>query len=738
MQSELQAAIAFHRIGKRPGGEPDTAQAIDLRPALLAEYRDLSALRYDFPLTLVRNAEGAASVQSLSGLIDGVLKDVAGGADGERLRAHAFRLEREIRTLVVEGASQSLSDLFDSAANRLATQTDAALADSLKRVRAALKADGDVVDCDRAMPFRLVRHLWKAAHEAKARAFRNEVDALVMKLSDILRADFVRSEEGLSPERLAASFGTSQRGGFDFAVLSRMLAETATNASLPESRRRRVRWLLSTLKAQRFYPAVGEGDKRLGVAEPYAFVFDNCADAVAAHRERLPKMTEVAKAIAMAKLEVDGTYNESRHDAFFEDFGVNGLDPDDAARFPDSLICVRAGTKEAAENDSILRALAAGLPAKIVVQTDDLVEPSPLGDGAPAFGLRSRQLVSTAIGLTTVCVVQSASSNLFQFRDRILAAMAYAGPALISVYSGAAGNAGLPPYLAAAAAMEGRAFPALSYDPAAGPGWASRFSLEGNPQPDRDWPVQSLAYEDEAHQRHSEDLAFTLVDFAACDRRFATHFARVPRAKWSENLAPVAEFAAAEPDGASTTVPCLTMVDRDDRLQKVIVDDRMIREARRCVAMWRSLQELAGIHNSHAAKLLAREREVWAEERRREAESRAAQPAAPAAAPIAAPAAPAAAPAAAPIEAAPEKRSDDPYIETSRCTSCNECTQINDKMFGYDANKQASIVNPDAGTYRQLVEAAENCQVSIIHPGKPRNPNEPGLEELLARAEPFL
>jgi hypothetical protein len=27
--------------------------------------------------------------------------------------------------------------------------------------------------------------------------------------------------------------------------------------------------------------------------------------------------------------------------------------------------------------------------------------------------------------------------------------------------------------------------------------------------------------------------------------------------------------------------------------------------------------------------------------------------------------------------------------------------------------------------------------VSIIHPGKPRNPNEPGLEELLKRAETF-
>jgi ferredoxin len=95
------------------------------------------------------------------------------------------------------------------------------------------------------------------------------------------------------------------------------------------------------------------------------------------------------------------------------------------------------------------------------------------------------------------------------------------------------------------------------------------------------------------------------------------------------------------------------------------------------------------------------------------------------------------APAAA-AEATPEKLADEPYIETARCTSCNECTQINDKMFGYDTNKQASIIDPDAGTYRQLVEAAESCQVSIIHPGKPRNPNEPGLDELKARAEPFL
>ncbi len=58
-------------------------------------------------------------------------------------------------------------------------------------------------------------------------------------------------------------------------------------------------------------------------------------------------------------------------------------------------------------------------------------------------------------------------------------------------------------------------------------------------------------------------------------------------------------------------------------------------------------------------------------------------------------------------------------------------------MFAYDDNKRAYIADADAGTFRDLVEAAENCQVSIIHPGKPRNPDEPGLDELLARAELF-
>jgi ferredoxin len=79
----------------------------------------------------------------------------------------------------------------------------------------------------------------------------------------------------------------------------------------------------------------------------------------------------------------------------------------------------------------------------------------------------------------------------------------------------------------------------------------------------------------------------------------------------------------------------------------------------------------------------------------------------------------------------------DPYIDSARCTSCNECTNLNGKMFGYNANKQATIKDAGAGTFQQLVVAAERCPVGIIHPGTPRNAKEKDLAKWLKRAEPF-
>jgi len=744
MEADTQAHVAFFLTGRRPSEYLDAVEGLGLRPALFAGYRELTQLRYDFPLLLVANRSDAGFAQSLSGLVDAALGEAARGSDGERMRKHALRMEQEIRALVSGGATGPLSALWDKAAGRLARGTDKSdadksLADSLRRTRAAIKVDGELADCDAALPARLLGHAWSAVQKQKAEAFRKDLDRLVLKLSDILKADYERSEAGRSAKHLKASVGSGYGEAFDFDAMSRLLAKALPKDAFPESRRKRIRGLLDVLNTQQFFPAPAAPTKKAGGAKHYCFLFDSCADALSAFRERMPKLIELARAIAIAELEIDGQYSESRHDALFERFGANGLDPQDLAPFPDYLVCVNAAKLQADEHTQLMEILSSGLPIKVLLQIDDILDESANGDGKLTSGMRSRQIANMAIGLNEVYVLQSASSNLYRFRERMLRGLNYRGPALFSVFSGASGRASeLPPYLMSAAAMESRAFPAFTYDPSAGPNWASRFYLEANSQVDLDWPIQGFAYEDEQHQRVSEDLAFTLVDFVASDRRYARHLARVPREKWNGSMIPVDESLTRERKGLPDKVPSVLMVDADNVLQKVIVDERLIREARRCREMWHSLQELGGVHNSHAEKLLARERKAWEERMQQEAEAHAAVAPAPAAEPAAesASAAPAATTAAAAPE--PERSPDEAYIETPRCATCNECTNVNNKMFMYDGNKQAYIADINAGTYAQLVEAAENCQVAIIHPGKPRNPKEPGLEELLKRAEPFM
>ncbi len=93
-------------------------------------------------------------------------------------------------------------------------------------------------------------------------------------------------------------------------------------------------------------------------------------------------------------------------------------------------------------------------------------------------------------------------------------------------------------------------------------------------------------------------------------------------------------------------------------------------------------------------------------------------------------------------DAAAEEEEDDdialePYIESARCTACNECTAINAKLFAYDDKKRAFVKDASAGTFRQIVTAAERCPVRIIHPGAPLNSNEKDLAKWVKRAEPF-
>ena len=562
-----------------------------------------------------------------------------------------------------------------------------------------------------------------------------------MRLSDILRAAFIHSAAGQEPDALRASVGGAHRNMFDFDAMSRLVSRRAPKDELSAPRRRRIENALEVLRRQRFF-ADPKASPSPDAIVPFDFRFEDCASVAEEFRGRLPALVETVRAMAIAELEADGRYVEADHDPFFEGFGDHSLTPADLALFPDYLVCIPPDRNAAPENANLIEMLSSGLPVKVLVETRDLLEESAVGAGHFAFGVRSVRFAMTAMGLGGVFVVQSPSSNLLRLQGPVASGLDHRGPALFSVYSGTGDPAAsVSQYLSAAAAVESRAFPPFSYDPLAGDNLAARFSLENCPQPESDWPVETFEYADEEWQRVTERLAFTFADFVLCDRRHAAHFACVPRERWNDRMRPVAEWLTLDEKAMAECVPYLWAIDAHDALHRILVDVRLIGAVRRCRTLWHRLREQGGIHNSHAEQLLARERAAWEAEQQRQieelkatapiaggmAQSQAGETNAGAVASVATSDEP----------DVPARSPDEAWIETSRCPSCNECQLINDRLFLYNENKQAYIGDLKAGTYRQLVEAAESCQVSIIHPGKPFNPNEAGLDELVARAKAF-
>jgi len=78
-----------------------------------------------------------------------------------------------------------------------------------------------------------------------------------------------------------------------------------------------------------------------------------------------------------------------------------------------------------------------------------------------------------------------------------------------------------------------------------------------------------------------------------------------------------------------------------------------------------------------------------------------------------------------------------PWIETEFCTSCDDCINVNPKIFGYNENKKATIKDPAGGPYCDLVRAAEKCTAEIIHPGLPADRSTPEIEKWIKRGEKY-
>jgi ferredoxin len=324
-------------------------------------------------------------------------------------------------------------------------------------------------------------------------------------------------------------------------------------------------------------------------------------------------------------------------------------------------------------------------------------------------------------------------------------------------------------------AHEARATTCFRYDPGLGDSWAACFDLGANPQVEQVWPLHELRYIDEDGSEVTRTEAFTYAHAAAMEPSFGGHFRSVPRSRWDESQVEIAEYLALDEAGRRHKLPFIWTVDEDRRLARVVLTHALAEMCRDRMNSWRVFRELAGIDNEHvrrATEEVRREAELQAEDAARNtaqahdeevarvrdssgqealerlvnvlmdietAPSVVPPPAAESAAAPFAEAEQAAAQAPADVEEEEEESLsfDEPYVDSALCTTCNECTNLNSRLFKYNENKQATIGDASAGTFEELVKAAEKCPARCIHPGKPREGDPTVTDALRVRAAKF-
>jgi hypothetical protein len=777
----------FHLYGRQPDtAAPPTGDWPV--PALVYPHLDLSRIRYDYPVCFTPGDPDRVS-RTLTEIIDDLVAEAAdeGSDAGQRLKRHVYQLELEIKSLSETGHGARLSTLWERAAESLIASSPLSeekkntLREDLSTARRSLKIDGDTVPCSPEIPRRLFTATWSLYRRQQYESWREDLDFLIHGLQDILTTDYDRSPQSKSPEKLRASVGSQDE--MDFDTMSLILSESHLGEPIAGTRRARVQSALETLLALR--PLFqGENDQDAGLPFDVETVFDDCAAALAEYRTRMRIMVSFFKAVHTARLEISNRYRESVHDERVARLDVSHLTEEELSLCPPVLVILNGDALAKTENQALLEILGAGPPIKILVHLDDLCGRNGAAkDPSVMLGWQSR-LSNMAMALGEVYVMQSPVSNLPQLQYGFLDGLRYQGPALFSVYTGVSGDhSRLPVYFQAAAASESRAFPTFTFDPGKGETQVERMHVLENPQSDRDWPADEVRYRTAGGQEVSVRLAFTLADYLACDRRLAAHFWLLPPDKWHESMIPLSDYLHLD-GGDGEKIPYLTMIDNEDRLCRVVMTREVLVSVSRCRSYWRSLQESGGINNSFAMKLLSEEKQRLEEDKKREVEeieqkytveldrdisgltreivqriasqliAQGAEGPGPLLGTSFAPAAPPAAGAPPTVEPPPvadetavkeaveeeeeeELAFDDPYIDTPLCTTCNECTNLNGQMFAYNENKQAYVADPQAGTFRELVVAAEKCPVHIIHPGKPKNQSEPNLDELIKRAAPF-
>lgn len=783
----------FH-VGERPGNLAQELRSGSYVPALLQPYRQAGAVRTAYPLVL--RADGA---QPLSEALDELVRSFAPGADESRLlKDNLVRLERTVAERLGASAESAAAALDFAGSTML--QTLALREEPARKLQQELYCLVDAVPAGtRLQPLgpdtalQLLLHGAQHALDQRRAEHAARLDALRQQVRQRLDTERRHSPAARSQAAVAGSVGAVGTRLFDPGALARVVDQRRGTVAMAPERQARLQECLDALDAFDLarlpLVTVVHGPDRAAPQVPGAAVV-SAADPLFAAAERYEAhaaaLVDVLRAERIARLELDDAYDPAHHDAVLSALDWTAMSRDELLLVPTVVALLPGASLHGARLGALLGLLSSGRPLQVLVEVDPTVDALTAG---PAQGGSRLELAQVALALREPLVHQGSVTRPLDMIAGFERALTTPRPGLhllVALPEGGAG-ASLGGWFHAEAAVESRAHPLLRFEPDLGPDLASRLSAEGNPAPRQVWSTGTLTCLGPDGQEQALELPFTYADFALLQPALAEHFMALPVGGDTPELTSLLDWLAMDLDAALRRVPWIHAVDDQDRVVRLALSRRLAFACRDRGDAWRTLQELVGFDNAHVHRAVAAVRAEL--EAAQQAELQALQqahaaaldearqtaaaealgrladalvqpdasflatsvaglaPAAPASAPRAA-ATPAAAEAAeapaaaAQVAAAPAEEEDDlvlgdPWIDSILCSSCNDCLQINPVMFVYNDQKQAMIGDVSKGTFEQLVRAAEKCPSRCIHPGKPLNPSEPHLDDLVQRAAAY-
>jgi pyruvate-ferredoxin/flavodoxin oxidoreductase len=499
---------------------------------------------------------------------------------------------------------------------------------------------------------------------------------------------------------------------------------------------------------------------------PYPFPWtshlfqDSPSMAMGIFQGHMTKMAEGFKAIRMAELELKGEYDPKKHERFFTFFDWKQFTDEEFHLCPPVVSVGGDGAMYDIGFQNLSRMLMSGLPIKVLVLDTQVYSNTggqactsgfigQVSDMAPYgrehHGKEETRKEISLIGMAhrTAYVMQGSMSHVTHLLESFIEGLNSRRPALFNVYAVCPPEHGVGDNMAemqSKFAVEGRAYPLFRYDPDKGATLEECASLEGNPALDADFPVYTLKYVDEDGKEASMELPMTFAEFAFSEGRFRKHFKPAPRDTWNDDMVPLTQFLDLAPEDREGRFPYIWTVDRRNHLSRVLVSAELVNTVIERRNFWRLLKNMVGLGRQVDSERVAQEARAEMAQKISQALLAVAsgqnlgalsQVLAGTAGAGATPAAAATATAALPADYEPL------WIDTPECTSCDECININPRIFAYDDQKHAIVVNPRGGPYKDIVRAAEKCTACVIHPGTPWDPHEAGLDGLVKRAAQY-